>query len=379
MPNWIWQLAFMIFIGAVIGGFTNFLAIRMLFRPYRPVYIGKWQLPFTPGLIPKRQTELATQIGKLVVGQLITPESIQKKIKEEKFKRETEALVDQKLNSWLDKGLTLEELLKQFYINKPIEQTTDYINKKIELKYYFLKNELWGKQIREILPSDWTDGLQGRIPKVADQILQKAIDYFDTPEGNGKIKTMIEDFLKDRGKLWNMVQMFIGNESLANKAQPEIIKFINNPGTKKMLIHVLEAEWDNLQQKPLEEFFENVKDDQLLHFVKKTAAEVLQIESLFKKTIAELIAPYREKLQGEITPRIIAAAGEYIMTRSREILERFQVEDIVREQIESFSLPRLEEIVISIAKKELVMITYLGAILGGAIGLIQGFIVIITS
>ncbi|NCT39427.1 DUF445 family protein [Bacillus sp. EB93] len=62
-------------VGAVIGGFTNLLAIRMLFRPYKPIHIFGKQLPLTPGLIPKRQDELAKQLGKLVVDHLITPES----------------------------------------------------------------------------------------------------------------------------------------------------------------------------------------------------------------------------------------------------------------------------------------------------------------
>lgn len=44
-------------LGAIIGGFTNHLAIKMLFRPHRPIYIGKFQVPFTPGLIPKRRDE----------------------------------------------------------------------------------------------------------------------------------------------------------------------------------------------------------------------------------------------------------------------------------------------------------------------------------
>ena len=29
-------------LGAIIGGFTNHLAIKMLFRPHRPMYIGKF-------------------------------------------------------------------------------------------------------------------------------------------------------------------------------------------------------------------------------------------------------------------------------------------------------------------------------------------------
>ncbi|RSL34658.1 DUF445 family protein [Salibacterium salarium] len=70
----------MIIIGAVIGGVTNSLAIKMLFRPYRPVYVGKWRLPFTPGLIPKRRGEMAEQMGKMVVTHLLTPERIREKL-----------------------------------------------------------------------------------------------------------------------------------------------------------------------------------------------------------------------------------------------------------------------------------------------------------
>ena len=50
----------------------------MLFRPHRPIYIGKFQVPFTPGLIPKRRDELAVQLGKMVVEHLLTPEGIGK-------------------------------------------------------------------------------------------------------------------------------------------------------------------------------------------------------------------------------------------------------------------------------------------------------------
>ncbi|MCL6616572.1 MAG: DUF445 family protein, partial [Anoxybacillus ayderensis] len=44
-------LLFMIAVGALIGGMTNSLAIKMLFRPYRPMYIAGRRIPFTPGLI----------------------------------------------------------------------------------------------------------------------------------------------------------------------------------------------------------------------------------------------------------------------------------------------------------------------------------------
>ncbi len=50
-------------IGAVIGGVTNDVAIRMLFRPYAPIYVGKWRLPLTPGLIPRERHHIAESIA----------------------------------------------------------------------------------------------------------------------------------------------------------------------------------------------------------------------------------------------------------------------------------------------------------------------------
>ena len=40
-------IAFMMIIGAIIGGITNVIAIRMLFHPFKPYYIFKMRIPFT--------------------------------------------------------------------------------------------------------------------------------------------------------------------------------------------------------------------------------------------------------------------------------------------------------------------------------------------
>ncbi|MBS4193538.1 DUF445 domain-containing protein [Lederbergia citri] len=379
MPNWLSLILFMIFVGAAIGGFTNFIAIRMLFRPYKTFYIGKWQLPFTPGLIPKRQNELAAQIGKLIVNHLVTPESIQKKLSEEKFKHDMETWFSGKIRSFLEKGMTLEELLKIIHIENPSKTIISYMDAKIENKYAGMKDEFWQKEFQDILPIELNENIRGKIPGASDSILQKTIEYFSSQEGKDKIKAMIEDFFKDRGRLWNMIQMFIGNDSLTEKVQPEIIKFLNSPGTKSMLTNVIESEWDKMQNKPVGEILKQLEDEKVLLYIKRFVKDTIQLEKFFKKDIAEILLPFREKLEESFVPRMLDSAGIYIAQRSGEIMERFQVEAIIREQIESFSLPHLEELVISIAKKELVMITYLGAILGGLIGLIQGIIVLLTS
>lgn len=65
------EIIIMTIVGALIGWFTNYLAVKMLFRPIRP-----WRIPLTKielqGLIPKRREEIAVTIGATVEEQLIS-------------------------------------------------------------------------------------------------------------------------------------------------------------------------------------------------------------------------------------------------------------------------------------------------------------------
>lgn len=63
-------------VGAVIGIFTNYIAVKMLFRPYREKYIGKFHVPFTPGIIPRRQPALAAALGRMVSEKLVREEDL---------------------------------------------------------------------------------------------------------------------------------------------------------------------------------------------------------------------------------------------------------------------------------------------------------------
>lgn len=65
-------------IGAIIGIFTNYIAVKMLFRPYREKRIGKFKIPFTPGIIPRRQPALAAALGRMVSEKLVREEDLKR-------------------------------------------------------------------------------------------------------------------------------------------------------------------------------------------------------------------------------------------------------------------------------------------------------------
>lgn len=75
--NWEWlHILSGPLIGAVIGYFTNYIAVKMLFRPHYEKKIGNFRIPFTPGLIPKRKNDLASAVGRAVANSLLTEEDM---------------------------------------------------------------------------------------------------------------------------------------------------------------------------------------------------------------------------------------------------------------------------------------------------------------
>ena len=63
-------------VGGIIGLLTNWLAIQMLFRPRQAWRLWGWRVPFTPGVVPRSQTQLAAKIGQTVQDHLLGGEDI---------------------------------------------------------------------------------------------------------------------------------------------------------------------------------------------------------------------------------------------------------------------------------------------------------------
>lgn len=66
--------------GSIIGYFTNWLAIKMLFRPHQPKHIFGMEVPFTPGLIPKERKRLAETVGSSISENLMNREVLEKNL-----------------------------------------------------------------------------------------------------------------------------------------------------------------------------------------------------------------------------------------------------------------------------------------------------------
>ena len=370
-------ILFMVAIGAVIGGITNAIAILMLFRPHRRLYIGKWHIPFTPGLIPKRRQEIAVQLGKMVSDHLITPKSIQKKFHDPQFLQDMTSLVQQEAKRLLTSDKTIKEWLEMSGLQEPEKQLERWLKQKIERTSVEWKENYLSQTIRHTLPPETIGKLEEKIPYVGAYMLQHAIDYFSSLEGRQRVKKMVDDFLAERGMMGNMLQMILGNSSIVDKIQPEIIKFLRNPGTNELLLSILRAEFEKVLEWKWERIFTEWLDKNTIEKGTKCLIRSFKIEAFFHTPLSDILHPYEKQILKQYIPRLIEKAGPFFSNRIQTIVEKLRIADIVREEVESFSTKRLEKMALEIASKELKAITYLGALLGGVIGLLQGFVTLL--
>lgn len=66
------------FIAALVGWFTNFIAVKMLFHPKKPVSI--LGLYTVQGIFPKNQQNVANKIGKMVAEELLSSQDLKDRI-----------------------------------------------------------------------------------------------------------------------------------------------------------------------------------------------------------------------------------------------------------------------------------------------------------
>ncbi|MBY6037997.1 DUF445 family protein [Fictibacillus nanhaiensis] len=377
MNIWV-SITIMIIVGAFIGGLTNLIAIKMLFRPFNTLYIGKFRVPFTPGLIPKRRHQLAVQLGETVTKHLLTAEGVQAKINDSGFRTEMTELIQGEVKRFLKSDVTINELLKKDFgvedMQHRIQSMTEnwLLNR---MKKMFEESN--GKEMKDVLPEKFVSAGEEKLPEVVDWLLNRGVHYLESSEGRKALANGIDAFLMDKGMLVNMVSMFFGNVSIVDKVQPELIKFLKHENTRETMLKLFESEYRGFMEKRMGEAVGLLSVPDLISGVAKEITNRLPIEEYLNTPVSQIADAIEGWIVDDLTPKAVAAGLDLFVAKLDVLLEKMHLAKIVEEQVEAFSLERLEEIIISIAKSELKMITWLGALLGGLIGLFQGILVLL--
>ncbi|MCJ8341274.1 MAG: DUF445 family protein [Cetobacterium sp.] len=118
-----------VIIGALIGWITNYIAIKMLFRPYKEINFGLFKIQ---GLIPKRRHEIAMTIAETVQKELISMDDIIGKLKTSEMGTELENMIDEILSRKLKSEITSKfPMLAMFLNDSMVDKIKDAIKNTI--------------------------------------------------------------------------------------------------------------------------------------------------------------------------------------------------------------------------------------------------------
>jgi uncharacterized membrane protein YheB (UPF0754 family) len=187
-------------IGAAIGYITNYIAIKLLFKPYKPIKIGNITV-FPQGVIPREKEALARKVGEVVRDYILSEEEIKKIVTTSEVKKEIEDFLNEKIDDLINKDInefiTKEELIEKFsaVIEKVVAEKfpmfASLVNsnmlksvlENVELDFK-LSAFVSSDKVKEILNKEVFEFLESEVPRIflkanIDQIVEERVKNFD--------------------------------------------------------------------------------------------------------------------------------------------------------------------------------------------------------
>jgi len=397
-------------LGGLIGYYTNDIAIKMLFRPHKVLYIFGRKVPFTPGLIPSNQERLGQNIANAIMKSLLTPEEMQNlarkllqpermqggifwllrlvvdQVKGDKNPRSTKILAGI-LRDLL--GESLPRLLKvlarqETFLETQINQIFDQI---------LLEFQLTQEQSNRL--ADWL--LEAILPP--DKLRQIIIDFLT----DRTIQTIDESFReKTSGTYWVVANLFglkntltrlrtfcLDEKEASNQRLQELIKELKMRDRLKELLQNLSLQ--NLPVGTVRQLRKTIRDSvrqylqnsgsSLLKELTKSAdwerISIVLLNRLSSSTVVNTSLEVVARDLALILEKYLEKDLEMIVAQAIPILS---IDQVIVERVKATSPAELEAAIEGIVKNELQAIVTLGGVLGFVVGLLQvGFLFLSQS
>ncbi|WP_297446675.1 DUF445 family protein [Desulfurobacterium sp.] len=371
-------------VGGIIGYFTNYVAIKMLFRPRKAVYIGKWKVPFTPGLIPSKRDKLAASIAKVVKENLLTEETVRKRLNEEKVKISIEALVDKGLDRLLD---SMPEYIEKMTFSIADRRLFEVLNiTDVEKMIGKVVNYVYEKKttLRDIFPEAILRKKEEIIGSLTKKLIEVAREKINSEEFLDLIADRIQKFMETSGKIPDVVIFRKPVKVISDTIAAKIVKTLNETVESPLFVEAAKSyisrTFDRFLEKEIVELVGKKYDRESL--TRRLTAIVYEnfntpirklpfvrdkTYTLIAGWMRALIDKNRELLIENISLKLL----ELIEKELPVIMESMDIENLVAEKVNSLPIDEVEGIVLRLIDEELRYITLLGGILGFIIGAFQ--------
>lgn len=138
-------------------------------------------------------------------------------------------------------------------------------------------------------------------------------------------------------------------------------------------------EWESIKKYELETIREKVFPEIDEKQFAQKLVQVFNVNKQINRPLSDMLYPYKERIEKTVIPQIAKQTIDLLATRLPRMMKHLNLAGLVENEVKNFEIKQLEGMLIEITKRELKMITYLGALLGGAIGFFQAILVSIIG
>jgi len=381
----------------------------MLFRPYKAIYLGKYKLPFTPGLIPGSQERLAQRISDTIMGALLTPSELEgiarRLLQTERVQAAILWLLQSALNQVkVDKDQKTAKILAGI-LRDLVGESLPRLIKVLARREDFLEtqvNQIFDQVLLELSLN----------PEQAEKLAEWVLQVVFTPE---VVRQGVIEFLTDRN-----IQII--DEIFREKSSGTYWVVANLFGLRNSLLRLRSFCLDekDMSTSRISELITILKlRDRLQEWLQSLSLQNLPMSTVrqLRKSTAEAIRTYLQEKGGDVLQglsqsvdwdnlatlvlnRLQASAAvntslEVVSKELALVLERYLEQDlekivaqaipilsidkVIIDRVKATSPEELESNIQAIVKGELQAIVNLGGILGLVVGLLQTLLLLLQK
>ncbi|MCL2362007.1 MAG: DUF445 family protein [Defluviitaleaceae bacterium] len=297
-------------LGGIIALSTNWIAIKMLFRPHKEMRIFGLRLPFTPGLIPRERGRLGRKLGEAISKHLLTPDILASKLADPATWPLPDCTIGELLESW---GQSDPAAYIAQVISTPAKKAIDiFLPKAIEGLFHF----------PEKFPI-----LDTKLAELTTQVAQKSTNP--------------------------IAGLFVKHEKIYLNIKEAVFEYLSEPDNRDAMLEAIHNAIDGVMwdEKPLDDDAHETQQriaDRICAFHISEGVQLLFTQD-----------PY-----ASIIRRILEVAANYLATH-------MPVSDMIEKKMSELDIAETESILLSVVGRELKMIIWLGGLFGFLIGLLS--------
>jgi uncharacterized membrane protein YheB (UPF0754 family) len=179
-------------VSALIGYVTNYIAVKMLFRPHSPKRILGVTIQ---GLVPQRQSEIAASLGKLIERDLISHSDIQEALRSKETTDEAAAFLNEQVDHFVQRLALQNPMVGAFLQGPLLDQVKGVLSAQMAERFPVFMERV-------------VERLEGRLD--IKSIVQNKVEAFDLSKLEAVIQEVSARELKMIEVLGGVLGFFIG-------------------------------------------------------------------------------------------------------------------------------------------------------------------------